>query len=302
MNKIRTLKRDRAEGVKFASFRLAIVILASLISLEMACSSLVAQELGGLTVTPTRIVFEGRDRSAEVILVNTTSIPMTYRISFKNMRMLENGSYEDIDTPRNGELFADKMIRYSPRQVNLEPGVSQTVRLLLRKPANLADGEYRSHLLFQGIPTETAGQDIENLDLKEGELQIRIRTAFAVTIPVIARQGELSATAEITDLSLTTPKDPDEPAILFFRINRSGNRTVSGDLEVTFKSNQGGDEYVVNQVRGIAVLCPSPARIVRLSLGPPEGVVLQNGILHLVYRSRPEEGGKILAEADIQVP
>ncbi len=287
--------------MKSASFRLAVIGLASLM-LVMACSSSMAQELGGLTITPTRIVFEGRDRSAEVILVNTTSISMTYRISFKNMRMLENGAYEDIDTPRNGELFADKMIRFSPRQVVLEPGVSQTVRLLLRKPANLATGEYRSHLLFQGIPPETAGQDIENLDLEEGELQIRIRTAFAVTIPVIARQGELSATVEISDLALTTPKNPDELAILSFRLNRSGNRTVSGDIEVTFKSSQGGDEYVVNLVRGIAVLCPYPARIVKLSLGPPEGVVMQNGSLHLVYRASPEEGGQLLAEADIQVP
>ncbi len=287
--------------MRYASLRLAVIVLASLI-LVMACSSSIAQDLGGLTVTPTRIVFEGRDRSAEVLLVNTTSIAMTYRISFKNMRMLENGSYEDIDTPRKGELFADQMIRYSPRQVVLEPGVSQTVRLLLRKPVNLATGEYRSHLLFQGIPPETAGQDIENLDLKEGELQIRIKTAFAVTIPVIARHGELSAMVSITDLALTPSENPDKPAILFFRLNRSGNRTVSGDIEVTFKSNQGGDEYVVNLVRGIAVLCPYPARIVRLSLGPPEGVVMQNGSLHLVYRASPEEGGKILAEADIQVP
>lgn len=261
-----------------------------------------AQGVGGLNVFPTRIVFEGRDRSAEVILVNTASSPATFRISFKNMRMLEDGSYEDIEEPGQGELFADKMIRYSPRQVTLEPGVAQTVRLLLRKPANLATGEYRSHLLFQTIPPETAGQDIEDPDLEEQEIRVRITTVFGVTIPITVRQGELSATVAIAGLALSPPENPDEPAMLSFRLNRTGNRTVSGEVEVTYKSSKEGDEYIVGLVRGIAVLSPYPMRTVKFPLRPPEELVIQNGRLHIVYRSRPEEGSEILAEADLQIP
>ena len=44
--------------------------------------------------------------------------------------------------------------------MTLAPGETQAVRLLLRKPGNLADGEYRSHLLMQNVPKD-AGVSIE---------------------------------------------------------------------------------------------------------------------------------------------
>lgn len=287
--------------MKHAFFRLSIMALASLLGVAGNFSTSLAQEPGGLTVSPTRIVFEGRQRSAEVTLVNTTSTPATYRVLFKNMRMLEDGSYKDIDTTQSGELFADQLILYSPRQVYLEPGVSQIVRLLLRKPPDLPVGEYRSHLLFQALPSE-AGTDVEKPDLKEGEIQIKISTVYGVTIPVIVRQGELSATVSISDLSLESPEIPSKATVLFLRLNRSGNRTVSGEVKVTFKSEKGGDEQVVGLAHGIAVLSPYLTRVVKLPLKVPEGVVLQNGRLHIVYRARPEEGGAVLAEADLRVP
>lgn len=299
--KIQTLERDRAEGVKCACFRFGAIFIAFVFVLAGYSLSL-AQELGGLTVTPTRIVFEGRQRSAEVLLVNTTSTPATYRISFKNMQMLENGFYEDITEPVNGELFADQMIHYSPRQVHLEPGMSQTVRLQLRKPANLPPGEYRSHLLFQAIPPETAGKDIEKLDLKEGEIAVKISTIFAITIPVLVRQGELSASVIMSDLALYPSEDTNTSRVLSLRLNRSGNRSILGEVNVTFKPDQGGDEQVVGLVRGIAVLYPYPTRTVKIPLNAPEGVTLQKGLLHIVYRARPEEGGAVLAEADMRIP
>lgn len=287
--------------MKYAFFRTAIITLISIVGTVGNYSTSLEQEQGGVTVNPTRIVFEGRQRSAEVNLVNPTSTPATYRISFKNMRMLEDGTYQDIQGPESGELFADQLIIYSPRQVHLEPGVSQTVRLVLRKPPNLPVGEYRSHLLFEALP-RVAGTDIEKPDLKEGEIQIKISTVYAVTIPVIVRHGELSASVSISELSLESAEIPSKATVLFLRLNRTGNRTVSGEVKVTFKSAKGGDELVVGLAQGIAVLSPYPIRTVKLPLRMPEGVVLQNGNLHIVYRSRPEDGGVVLAEADLRVP
>lgn len=295
------LKRDRAHGVTSTLLKRAAVALICILGAAASFSVSLAQELGGLAVSPTRIVFEGRQRSAEVNLVNTTSIPATYRISFKNMRMLEDGSYEDIEAPETGELFADQMIRYSPRQVTLEPGVAQTIRLLLRKPGDLPSGEYRSHLMFKALPPETAGDDIEQLDLAEGEIRVQITTVFAITIPIIIRHGELSAAVTISDLALKPSETPDEPPVLLFRLNRAGDLSVSGDVSVTFVSYQVGDEIVVGLVRGLSVLSPCLTRTVRLTLRPPEGVVLEDGRLHLVYRARPEDGGAVLAEGDLSL-
>ena len=275
LRSFRLAERGRAHAMNSACLKVGARALLCILGVVACVPASLAQGLGGLTVSPTRIVFEGRERSAEVTLVNTSSSRATYRISFKNMRMLENGSYEDIETAGPGELFADGMVRYSPRQVTLEPGMTQKVRMLLRKPAGLETGEYRSHLWFRTIPPETAGEDVEKLEVEEGELQIQIQTVFAITIPVTVRHGQLSASAAITDLTLIPSGLPDEPTVLSFRVNRSGNRTVSGEVEITFKSSDGDDKQVVGFARGIAVLNPYPTRTVRLPLRPAEGVVLQ---------------------------
>jgi len=299
--KIQSPDKRRAGQNKYACFRVgAVLFLIVAFSASYPASIVWAQ--GGLTVTPTRVFFEGRKRSDKVTLINTSSIAATYRVSFKNMRMLENGSYEDIEEPGQGELFADPMIRYSPRQVTLEPGASQIIRLLLRKPANLAEGEYRSHLMFRTLPSETAEEDIEKPVLEEGELQIQIRTLFAITIPVIARHGELTSTMTLSDLKLDLPEDTNSAPTLFLRLSRSGNKSVYGDIIVTFVPNSGELESRVGLIRGLGVLSPYPTRTVLLALRIPDGVNFQNGQLQIAYRSSREIGGDVLAEAELNVP
>src|SRR5512140_2324543 len=107
---------------------------------------------GGLLVAPTRVVFEGRQRSAELTLVNTSDRTATYRISLVHMRMGEHGEMQQATAPDSLELLTDSMIRYSPRRTVLPPGVPQTVRIQLRLPSVLEPGEYRTHLLFRQVP------------------------------------------------------------------------------------------------------------------------------------------------------
>ena len=46
--------------------------------------------------------------------------------------MNADGKIIKVDENEPG-MYSDEMVRFSPRQVTLEPGQSQTVRLLLRK-------------------------------------------------------------------------------------------------------------------------------------------------------------------------
>ena len=303
MFKVQTFEGYRAIGVRCAFFRVFVILLASLINLLGASSFVIGQELGGLAIMPTAVVFEGRKRNAEITLVNTASTPMTYRISFKNMRMLENGTFEDIEEPQDGELFADQLIRFSPRQVYLEPGVSQVVRLQVRKPADLATGEYRSHLLFQSVPSATTGEDIEKVLLKEDEISVNISMIYGVTIPVLVRHGELTASLSITDLTLNPSGHTNKHMVLSFSVQRNGNKSVSGEADVRFESAQGGDKQLVGYVRGIAVLFPYPMRNVRIPLTLyEEAGELPKGTLQIIYRARPEDGGEVQATAELRIP
>ncbi|MEK9951769.1 MAG: molecular chaperone, partial [Curvibacter sp.] len=120
---------------------------------------------------PTRIVLAKNPRAAPVELMNTGSEPETYRINLVNRRMGENGEFIAIETPGPGEQFADPLLRYSPRQVTIPPGGSQTVRILLRKPADLPAGEYRSHLQFDRVADAAGASSLESLG-KPGDKEV----------------------------------------------------------------------------------------------------------------------------------
>jgi hypothetical protein len=248
------------------------------------------------------VVFEGRTRSAELTLLNIGTQAATYRISFTHFRMLENGDLKEVEQPAAGDAVADDLIRYSPRQVMLEPNVSQTIRLQLRKPESLADGEYRSHLLFRAVPPEGAipGNVVESEDKKATGYSIRLTPIYGVSIPVIVRQGQTSVKASLTELSVQPAEKAGDPPILQVKIRREGNQSVYGNLQVTFVSSS-GREQVVGTLNGLAVYTPIPDRIVRIALQPPPGVTLEHGRLRVSY-ARAEQKGDLLAEAETALP
>jgi P pilus assembly chaperone PapD len=271
-------------------------------SAGLVCLSLVwplHEALADVMLHPTRIVFEKNVRAAQVDLINRGTDTVTYRISVVNRRMNELGQFGDVDVPQPGELFADPMLRYSPRQVTLAPGAAQVIRILLRKPPDLPAGEYRSHLLFQSVAeTEkpaagTAGEPGQQLD-------IQMKALISVSVPVIVRHGELQATAAVGELSLKNGA-AGEPDSLAFELRRTGNRSLFGDIVVTYLS-PGGPEVVVGRANGVAVYAPNAVRRGSLVLQPPPGVDLARGPLNVAYRARPEDGGRVIAERRLQPP
>lgn len=248
---------------------------------------------GGLLVAPTRLVFEGRARTAELTLLNSGAQATTYRIAFTQLRMGERGEMREITEPGPGEQFADRLIRYSPRQVVLSPGVPQTIRLQVRKPAELPPGEYRSHLAFHAVPR--AEEEPGAPPAPERGLDVRIQIRYGVSIPVIVRHGETSATVGIAGLSVGEGTEGGRVAKL--RLERVGTRSVFGDLTATF-TPPSGRRVVVGLMKGLAVYVPNASRQVEIPLNPPPGVVLGKGRLEVTYASAgvPEEQ---LAAAEI---
>jgi len=271
-----------------------LAVVAALVSLPQCA-------FADLMLFPKRIVFEKKDRTAQVTLVNNDSDPATYRISLKNRRMTESGALSVIDSPGPDDLFSDAMLRFSPHEVTLAPGASQIVRILLRKPADLAPGEYRSHLQFDKQPSVSAGNSIETPTAKPASgIGISITMLLGASIPVIVRHGETSAGAAISGLELQGPTNGRPPSLAMV-LERSGNRSLFGDLEVTF-TPQGGTARSVAKLNGVAVYVPTPRRRMELALTSADGMALENGSLHVTFREREEAGGALLAEATRQIP
>src|SRR5687768_16657957 len=80
-------------------------------------SSFNAMAQGDLMVTPRRLVFENGKRSYDLNLANTGKDTATYAISFVQIRMNEDGSFENIKQADPSQMFADKYLRIFPRSV-----------------------------------------------------------------------------------------------------------------------------------------------------------------------------------------
>jgi len=232
------------------------IALGAIVS-AMALLTTPAQAAGDLLVAPTRIVLDGK-RGTEVILNNIGSEPATYRISLELRRMTVEGKLEDVTAEEANEIekAAKGMIRYAPRRVTLPPNQPQAIRLGVRVPAGLPDGEYRAHLLFRAIPK---AKPVTEQD-PNGGFTIALTPIYGVTIPVIIRQGNLQATAGIANVRV---EQDDNGQAFTFDLSRTGNRSVYGEIRVM---KQG--QAVYPEVGSRKVALPIPADIAAQLKGP----------------------------------
>lgn len=144
--------------------------------------------MGNLTITPWRIVFGARDRSASVTLLNTSDRPATYRIGWLLTKATADGKYDlsPYNPKKDKNPFSvPNMIIYSPRQVTIEPHGYQLIRMELRRPSNLPFGEYRAHMTF----IQLAHQSAPSRDPHAKDVSMKLSVNFGFSIPVIVRQG-----------------------------------------------------------------------------------------------------------------
>lgn len=131
------------------------------------------------------------------------------------------------------ENSAGPWIRFSPRTFTLTPANSQTIRFSLRKKANAEPAEYRSYLVIDC----DAVSEIDN----EKRL-ISIKPKLMHNVPVIVRNGDLEASISVANQKL-------EGRSLHFSIERSGTRSVFGDVELIHK----GSGEVISSQTGFSI-------------------------------------------------
>ncbi len=253
------------------------------------CAGLAAaQGAGDLLVAPTRVVLDGA-RGTEVILNNIGAAPATYRISLELRRMTPDGKLEDID-PTNAnakESAALAMISYAPRRVVLPPNQPQSIRIGIRAPEGLPDGEYRAHMLFRAIPD--ARPVVPDARPKDG-VSIALTPIYGVTIPVIIRRGSLSVTAAISDAKVA----PGEQGTEFsFALARTGTRSTYGRIRVT----KPGVEKPLIEARGIAVYAETAQRRVIFPVDAALAAALK-GPAKIEYLEDNDAGGGTIAAID----
>jgi len=282
-----TMLKSKCAFPKFLS-----VLSVLVVSLFATCS-LHAQ--GDLMVFPKRLIFEGSIKTSELNLANIGSDTARYNISFIQYKMNDDGSFKEITTPEDGQLFADKFLRYYPRSVVLAPNESQVIKIQLNRASNMAPGEYRSHFYFRAIPNvKPLGEEVK----KDTTVAVRLIPIFGITIPTIIRVGESNSKVTLSDLSFSVKNDTI-PA-LSMKFNRTGNMSVYGDVSVTHISTS-GKKTEVGRANGIAVYTPNAVRQFIVSLLRKKDVDFRSGTLHVEYNAPSDAKPQKFAEADLQL-
>jgi hypothetical protein len=243
---------------------------------------------GDLLVAPTRIVFDG-PRGAEVVLNNIGSETATYRISLELKRMRADGSLEEIapqDATPAEQAMLDMLV-YSPRRVTLPPNQPQTIRLGVRPPEGLPDGEYRAHLLFRAVRDPVPAAAAADAPAPSG-VSISLTPVYGVTIPIIVRQGVLTASAALSNPRL---ESSGAEQALRFDLARQGNRSVYGEVIV---ERPGAAEPLL-QARGIAIYAERDSRTVTLPLSQEQAQAMRGPVV-IRYIEDRDLGGATIAE------
>lgn len=226
-------------------------VAASLMAAGLATTP--ASAAGDLLVAPTRVVLDGAC-GTEVILNNIGDQTATYRISLELRRMTPDGRTVEVTAPTAAETAALAMIAYAPRRVTLPPNQPQAIRIGVRAPAGLPDGEYRAHMLFRAIPD---ARPATNATAPSRGISIALTPIYGVTIPIIVRRGKLDATAAIANARLSNVGG--KPSITF-DLDRKGTRSIYGEVRVL----KPGVAAPVVLNRGIAVYSELDRRSVTL--------------------------------------
>jgi hypothetical protein len=268
-------------------------LLSVFVGLLLGCDRAAAQ----LMVYPTRMVLENSQRAGQLEIVNNSARTITYRVTLVNRRMDENGKFLPAETPATGEQFADRMLSYSPRRVTLAPGAGQVIRIMVRKPADLAAGEYRSHLLFDEQPEPVGRTSAEATGEKTSDIGVSLTALVGISVPIIVRVGENPASVTLGNLELVTTA-AGQPASVSVDVQRSGMQSCYGDLTASF-TPAGGAALELGRANGVAVYTPNALRHVRIPLSLPTGLVFAKGTVTVSYHERPERRGASVVEASL---
>lgn len=248
----------------------------------MTLSINVVHAAASLGFSPQRIVLKDNQRSTSLTLTNRGDTEAIFRISMTDVIYNPDGTVTQTIKPPPGYPTARQLIRFSPRQVQLKPGETQRVRVLLKSPKRIADGEYRIHALMKQVPDANSSNKTSDDDKKT--LKGDISFSQAVAIPIIVRRGVSNTKSGIASIKRQDSK-------LNLMLWRTGNQSTYNNIEVY--AGKVTESRKVTEIKGFSVPVPNTKRILSLNtekykFKPPYVLIL-----------RDHDSGKILDQKQV---
>lgn len=270
------------------------MIAASIaLALTAVAGAASAQAGADLNISPRRVTFDESERSASVYVFNQGDAAATYTVELVDRTMQADGQIVPASEAPAGRTSpsAAEFIQYTPRRVTLQPRESQVIRVRVRPPATGGAHEYRTHLTVTALPPETSGFTVDQAVAPgPDEVSLQVTALFSVSIPLIVREGEVDARADIEGVSRLPALEGAPNGAIRLDLVRLGANSVYGDVEIY--AGEGPAERLVALVRGVAVYPEIERRTVIAPLAEP---LAEGTPLRIVYKDDDAHPGATLA-------
>ena len=272
------------------------------IALLIMPAQLWASASQGVIIAPTRVVFEGRDRSQIVRLVNPDSQPRRFRLSLVYIGMDDHGTRKIVDSPNSDEILAGNMIRFAPRQVTIPPDGWQTVRLMVRKPKGLAEGEYRVHLKLASIPNneKAVPSESDKMPMSPGKVGIKINIMMNVTIPLIIRHGD-GDVGVIPKKAILKSDIKTGGQFMEVELERTGSHSLFADVFLFADSDDRSNAVKLGEIKGITIYTPNILQYVNVPLVPDFPGNIQGKTIRVEIHDRERDTNTLMISKTLKV-
>jgi len=255
------------------------VILGSLLLTSALFIMVPDQALANLLITPTRVEFDNRDRGGRISIVNVSDKQKTYRMFWREQVQTAAGQYINLKKNQRvrGLNKLSSFVRFSPGTVTLEPGERQHIRLAIRRPANMKDGEYRSHLVFEAIPDQK-----NPLKSEKRGAEMKLYLSLSFSIPIVLRQGDISFDAKVmkADPVIKMVKDSEKMGFMV-NIKRMTDYSSVGNIKLFWKPEGKTSEKQVGVLNNVAIYTENPE--LKVTIGAPDIEKPENGQLRVKF-------------------
>ena len=209
-----------------------LTIGALLVALASPASAL-AQ---GVLVAPHSVVIDHRTRSGSLSLYNPGEDPAEVTLStFFGYPVTDSaGEFElkTVERPDPSMPSAAGWIEAFPKRMVLQPKERQTVRLLARPPARLADGEYWARLV---VAAKGGTVPVGGVDSAAGVtvgLNLEVRTV----LPLQYRKGAVATSVRLSRLAVGVDGDS---LVVRMRLDRMGTAAFIGTVRGALADSSG---------------------------------------------------------------
>lgn len=256
-------------------------------------AGLTSSALASLTITPTLLVIEGRERYADVNLINNSDKPQSYAINWRFFKQGElEGNYLTSEKSITDFDLTQNLV-FTPKRVRLAPDDLQKIRLGLRlKGEPPAPGDYRAHLELKessenAAPGQSQGQ---------GRTSVGVKINVGFSIPVIYRVGAPDVQGVIGDVK--TQINPNTKQIeLVVPVSRKPATSKFGLLG-HFRVYLG--DTLIGEQKNANVFPEIETRVFKI---PLKTMALNSGSVRIVYSDYKFDGNEqaVLAEKTMTI-